>query len=161
MKNLILTFVFATAYLFSFAGFESTESSNIKSINYVVSTNGVKYFKKIRIGLNGKIIAKTNEGKKVTYSLNDIESYRINGNEYQSKYVVNEGSQTVEKVFLQRIYTVAGYSLFKKVKGADERFQLSDLYVYKGDVQMHQLNNENYKVILSFFFPKFNMMFSK
>jgi hypothetical protein len=64
-------------------------------------------------------------------------------------------TQTVEKVFLQRIYTAAGYSLFKKVKGANERFKLSDLYVYKGDIQMHQLDKENYKIILSFFFPKY------
>ena len=160
MKNLILTIVLTTAYLCSFATIDNSEASDINSINYVVSNDNVKYFKKMRKGLNGKIIAKTFEGEKVVYTLDEVESYRVNGKEFQRKYVVNTETQIVEQVFLQRISTVAGYSLFKRVKGAGERFQLTDLYVYKGDVQMHQVNNENHTVILSFFSPKFNEMFS-
>jgi hypothetical protein len=67
----------------------------------------------------------------------------------------------VESVFMQKLYTAAGYTLFKKVKSTDDRLKLTDFYVYKGDMQVHQLNKENYKVILSFFFPKYNLMFSK
>jgi transcription elongation factor len=161
MKNLILTIVLTTAYFCSFGILIDSKGSDINSINYVVSNDNVQYFKKMRKGLNSTIIARTFEGEKVVYKLDNVESYRINGKEYQRKYLVNTHTQTVEKVFLQRIYTAAGYSLFKKVKGANERFKLSDLYVYKGDIQMHQLDKENYKIILSFFFPKFNQMFSK
>ena len=160
MKNLILTLVLATAYLCSFATIETTKGSDIKSINYIESYDGVKYFKKMRKGLNGKLIATTIDGEKVSYDLDNVRTYRMNGKEYQKKYIVNTQSQTVEKEFLQRMYTAAGYSLFKRVKGANERFSLSDLYVYKGETQMHQLNKENHKVILSFFFPRFNLMFS-
>jgi len=161
MKQTILTLVLAIFYISTFAATENTDASEIKNINYVVSEDGIKYFKKMRNGINGKLIAKTSNGEKVVYDLNEVKSYRINGKEYQSKYVVNKESNIVKKVFLQRVYTAAGYSLFKRVSSANERFKLSDLYVYKGDVQMHQLNKENYKVILSFFFPEFNLMFSK
>jgi ABC-type uncharacterized transport system substrate-binding protein len=161
MKNVILTLVLITAYVFSFATIENSKRTDINTINYVKTNDNVRYFKKLRNGFNSRIIAKTLEGEKVVYNLDEVESYRINGKEYQRKYIVNATTQTVEKVFLQRLYTVAGYSLFKRVKTANERFKLSDLYVYKGDIQMHQLNKENHKIILSFFFPKYNQMFSK
>jgi len=161
MKQTIFTLVLAIVYLSSFAAIEKPDASEIKTINYVVNEDGVKYYKKMRNGITGKLIAKTFDGKKVIYNLDEVKSYRLNGKEYQSKYVVNQESSIVDKLFLQRIYTTAGYSLFKRVRGANERFKLTDLYVYKGDIQMYQLNKENYKVILSFFFPKFNMMFSK
>ena len=161
MRKSIFTIVLAIAYFSTFAAFDIPEVTEVKNINYVETTEGVKYFKKMRKGLNGKLIAKTNEGQKVVYDFNEVMSFRINGKEFQSKFVVNTESNTVDKLYLQRIYTVAGYSLFKRVRSANEQFQLSDLYVYKGDIQMYQLNEENHKVILSFFFPEFNMMFSQ
>jgi hypothetical protein len=47
--------------------------------------------KKMRKGLNNTIIAKTNSGEKVVYKLNELDSYRINGKEFQRKYVVHQG----------------------------------------------------------------------
>jgi hypothetical protein len=131
------------------------------TIHFVVNNDGITYYKKMRKGLNNTIIAKTNSGEKVVYKLNELDSYRINGKEFQRKYVVHQGFEKVESVFMQKLYTAAGYTLFKKVKSTDDRLKLTDFYVYKGDMQVHQLNKENYKVILSFFFPKYNLMFSK
>jgi len=159
MKQTIFTLVLLAAYLNMFSNPVDIPESKSTEVNYVLTDTSITYFHKIRKGFSDRLIAKK-YGEKTVYNMDDVIAYRKDGKEFVKKFVVKKNSYTVEALFLQKICTCAGYTLFKKLKGANEPLHLNDFYVYKGDIQMYQLDQENYQVILKFFFPKFNEMFS-
>ena len=155
MKKSIITFVI----IFAFTGiFANTNTADIT--DYVVTEDGITYVKKLRIGVNNNLIGITSEGDKINFDKADVKIYRKNGREFKRLYLVNEGSDYVKNVFLERIYTRAGYSIYKKESSASEKMNLNNFYVYYEDKLELQLNKENYKDVLSFFFPKFNLLFA-
>ena len=156
MKKSIITLVFAIAYLSIFAA-PTTKSENIE---FVLTEDGITFVKNLRNGLNHTLTAKNDAGEKIVFNLEEVKAYRKDGKEFHSKYVVEEGSKVVRKTFLQKIYTRAGYSVYKRVKRINENSKIGDYFVYNNDTQEYQLNKSNYKAILSFFFPNFNLLYS-
>ncbi len=156
MKKSIFTIVLAIAYLSIFAA----PATDIKNIDYVVTDEGITYVINLRYGIDNNLTAKNDAGEKIIFNLDEVKAYRKNGKEYQCKYFVEEGSQVVRKTFLQKIYTRAGYSVYKREKRMNENTNIEDYYVYNNETQEYQFNKNNYKVILSFFFPKFNLLYS-
>lgn len=156
MKKSIFTIVLAIAYLSIFAAPVPTG----KDVDYVVTDKGITYVENLRYGIDNNLITKTDVGKKIVFNMDEVKSYRKNGKEYHSKYFVEKGSKVVTKTFLQKLYTRAGYSIYKRVKSMNESSNIEDFYVYNNETQEYQFNKDNYKVILSFFFPKFNLLYS-
>lgn len=156
MKKSIFTLVLAIAYLSIFAA----PATNDNNIEFVLTDDGITFVKNLRHGINNNLTAKNDAGEKITYSLDEVKAYRKDGKEFHCKYVVEEGSQIVRKTFLQIIYTRAGYSFYKRLKRVKENSNIKDYFVYKNEAQEYQLNKDNYKVILSFFFPNFNLLYS-
>ena len=138
----------------------ATPTPNINNVDYVVTEKGITYVVNLRHGINNNLTAKTETGEKIVFNLEDVKAYKKDGKEFQSKYFVEEGSQTVRKTFLQKVYTRAGYSLYKRVNKLNGGKEIEDFYVYNYETQEYKINKENYKVILCFFFPKYNLMYS-
>lgn len=154
IKLLIIT----TISLFIFSGvYASEKSENV--LDYIVTEDGITFFKKLREGLNNNLVAITSDGDKLKFNKGDVKAYRKKGKEYKKLYLVEEGSIYVKKIFLERIVTKAGYTLYKKVN-TGENLSLNDFYVYYNDKLELQLNQENHKTVLSFFFSKFNMLYA-
>ena len=149
MKKSIFTIaLIAITFTSTFAG----SSNKVKVTDYVVTDEGITYVTKLRTGIDNTLTATNEFGEKIKFNKEEVKSYRKNGREYKSLYYVNEGSNFVNKTFMQRIFTRAGYSIYKNT---------NQFYVYLGDQLELKINKENYKVVLSFFFPKFNELFSK
>jgi hypothetical protein len=89
-----------------------------------------------------------------------LENLKLTGKFTLRDILLLKGQNEVQEVFMQKICTCSGYTLYKKIKSANEDLNITDFFVYQNETQMHQLNEENYKVILSFFFSKFNEMFA-
>ena len=156
MKKLIFTLVLAIAYLSIFAA----PTKNSKDVEFVLTENGITFVKNLRHGINNNLTAKNDAGEKIVFNLNEVKAYRKDGKEFYCKYFVEEGSQVVRRTFLQKIYTRAGYSVYKRVKRMNMNSYTEDYYVYCSEIQEYKINKENYKIILSFFFPKFNLLYS-
>ena len=157
MKKSIFTIVLAIAYLRIFAA-PTTRSENVE---FVLTDDGITFVTKLRHGIDNSLVAKNGDGEKIVFNMDEVKAYRKDGKEFHCKYVVEEGTQVVKKTFLQMVYTRAGYSIYKRVKRMNENSKIEDFFVYNNDTQEYQLNKNNYKVILSFFFPKLNQLFSK
>ena len=156
MKKSIFTIVLAIAYLSIFAA----PITNSKDIEFILTEDGITFVTNLRHGINNNLTAKNDAGEKIVFNLDEVKAYRKDGKEFHCKYVVEEGSQVVRKTFLQKIYTRVGYSVYKREKRMNENTNIEDYYVYNNETQEYQFNKENYKVILSFFFPKFNLLYS-
>lgn len=156
MKQLIITIG-----LILFAAMSFSRPSNAVDVkDYIVTDDGVTYVDKVRLGWGNSMIGVTEKGSKLKFDKKEVKAYRKKGREFKRLYLVEKGSYYVKSVFLERIYTRAGYTIYKKITPNRYDFDLNDLYVYKGENLELQLNNENYKVVLSFFFPTFNKMFN-
>ena len=147
MKKSIITLALtAVTILSAFA----TGTKDLK--DYIVTEEGIIYADKVITGIDKTITAKYESGESMTFNKEEVKAYRKKGKEFKRFYKVSEGSKFVSRVFMQKLYTRAGYDLYKYGK---------DFYVYSGETLELKVNNENYKVILSFFFPKFNLLFSR
>ena len=147
MKKSILTLTIVTLTTLSiFAG-------NIKNLNdYVVTEEGILYVEKVKLGIDNTVTAKLVNGETIIFKSEDVKAYRKKGKVFKRMYKVAEGSTFVNRIFVQKLHSRAGYDLYRHGK---------DFYVYYNDVQELKVNRENYKVVLSFFFPKFNLKYSK
>jgi hypothetical protein len=159
MKQTIFTLVLSIAFLsMNAASFKIPEYTS-KGSDYVLTDTSIQYFETIRKGFSDKLIAKNN-GDKTVFNMDNVREFKVDGKVYVKRYIVIEGTNEVQEVFMQKICTCSGYTLYKKIKSANEDLNITDFFVYQNETQMHQLNEENYKVILSFFFSKFNEMFA-
>ena len=65
------------------------------------------------------------------------------------------------RLFRTSLPSAKKYMIFyKNLSPRYYQLSLSDFYVYRGENFELQLNEENYKVVLSFFFPVFNEMYN-
>ena len=156
MKKSIITLVLAITSLSIFAA--SVDKS--EHIEFVLTDNGITFVNNLRHGINNNLVAVNNSGEKHVFNKEDVKIFRKGGKEFHRRYVVEEGSQVVKKEFLQLIYTRSGYSFYKRANKTNENLGLNDYFVYKNETQKYQLNENNYKSILSFFFPKYNLLYS-
>ena len=156
MKKSILTLVLAIASISIFAA-PVNKSENVE---FVLTDNGITFVNNLRHGINNNLVAINNLGEKLVFNMEDVKKFRKDGKEFHSRYVVKEGSQVVKKTFMQLICTRAGYSFYKRSNKTDENLELNNFYVYKKETQKYHLNEKNYKSILSFFFPRYNLLYS-
>lgn len=156
MKKSILTLVLAIASISIFAA-PVNKSENVE---FVLTDNGITFVNNLRHGINNNLVAVNNSGEKLVFNMEDVKKFRKDGKEFHRRYVVEEGSQVVRKVFMQLIYTRAGHSFYKRSNKTDDNLGLKNFFVYKNETQEYQLNENNYKSILSFFFPRYNLLYS-
>ena len=156
MKQTIITIAFAVIFSGLFAAPNTT--NEVK--DYVVTEKGITYVEKVRNGLNHCLVAITGFGEKLRIDLDEVKAFRRKGKEYTRLYLVESGSTTVKSVLMERLITRAGYTLYKRTIHATDELGLNDFFVYEGDKLVLQLNENNYKVVFSFFYTKMNMMFA-
>lgn len=147
MKKSILTIALTVITILS------TFAINKKDLkDYVVTDDGIIYADKVKVSYNNDLTAEYKTGESLTFKSEEVKSYRKRGKVFERFYIVSEISSFVDRIFMQKVYTRAGYSLFRHGKS---------FYVSDGDQLELKIDKENYKVVLSFFFPKFNMLYSK
>ena len=162
MKKSIITITLTTVLLFAFSGLFATPKESIKVMDYVVTDNGITYVEKIRNGFKNSLVGRNNFGEKIKFNKSEVKAFRKNGREFKRLYLVEKGSYYVQSVILERLYTRAGYTIYKKTDVSYDDLTINDFYIYYKDKTLElQLNQENYKVVLSFFFTKFNKLYAK
>ncbi|RLD51576.1 MAG: hypothetical protein DRI94_05675 [Bacteroidetes bacterium] len=154
MKHLMITITMVLILSNVFAS-----PNNYKVKDYVVTNKGIKYFEKLRTRADYSLIALNTYGEKFKFQREDVRAFRKNGKEYKHFYMVKKGSNFVKSVFLERLSTRAGYTIYKKIRFFGEP-EITDFYVYyKGKLEL-QLDTENYKTVLSFFSPYCNLIYN-
>ncbi len=153
MKQLMITITMVLILSNVFAN-----PNKYKLKDYVVTKNGITYFEKLRTGADNSLIALNTSGEKFRFYREEVKAFRKNGKEFKHFYMVKKGSNYVKSVFLERLGTRAGYTIYKKIKFFGKA-EITDFYVYyKGRLEL-QLDTENYKTVLSFFSPYCNLMY--
>ncbi len=92
-----------------------------------------------------------------------VSHYRVEQNAVASKADKISFYSSVSNILEKNgneYYSRAGYTIFKKNNSSSEKLSLNNFYVKYDDKKELQLNKENYKYVLSFFFPYFNLLYA-
>ena len=156
MKTTILTILLSVLYITGFS-----EKSDYKDLaDYVLTDQGIVYLTDLEYGLNSYLIGKNNKEEKVYFSKKEIISYRLDGEIFSKKKLIVDGKECSECTFMQEMITSAGYTVCMHEKPVGNNKKITEFFVYYNDNYELQINNENLRVILSFFFPEFNKLYS-
>ena len=147
MKKSIFTIALTAMTILSTFAFNTKELKD-----YIVTEEGIVYADKVKIGNDQTVTAKFESGESMTFKSEEVKAYRKSGKVFKRFYKVAEGSTFVNRIFIQKLYSRAGYDLYRMGKS---------FYVYSGDQLELKIDKDNYKAVLSFFFPKFNLKYSK
>ncbi len=148
MKTIILTVILALTVL-------STEAKSL-IIDYVVTNEGITYFKKVKYGLyDAYLIGITESGDKVKFLKEDIKSFRKNGEVFKKTNLNEKGKGLNNCVFMKLLQTRHGFSLYLYECIGVNGNTVQRCFVYKGDQQVLEVDYRNYIQIISFFEKKY------
>ena len=156
MKTTILSIVLTMFYFTMFSG---TSVSNDLT-DYVLTDQGIVYVTDLRYGLKSYLVGKINKEEKVYFSKKEILSYRLNGKVFSKKKLIINGKECSECTFMEKLITRAGYTVYMHEKTINVNKKITEFFVYYAGKYELQINNKNLPVILSFFFPEFNKLYT-
>jgi hypothetical protein len=149
MKSLILTSVMA---LMIFAA-----DAKPMLIDYVLTDDGITYFQKVKFNYSDNyLIGVTESGEKIKFSRNEIQSFRKDGVVYNRAKLEEKGKACDNCVFMKLLKTRHGFNLYAFDCYDCNGQPVQKCFVYKGDQKVLEVDNENYRQIISFFKMKYN-----
>jgi len=152
MKKLIVS---VSVAMLSIAGFAAAPSSTW----FKTSDKGQINCENIRIGTSKARIALEN-GEKIAVSLEDLDSYSIDGKVYDKKMVYKDGKSTGKMTYMRLIESQNGLSLYESAEldyeSIDPLQTYNKYYVYNGEAMHLALNEASLPSVFNFFGVKWS-----
>jgi hypothetical protein len=124
-------------------------------VNYVKTSDGTFFFKKVKHGISCCLVGVKDNGDKVKFEKSEILAFAKDGQLYEKKPVYKGNKQTGEMEFMAVKCIRNGLTLYeyeyisKKTDQAARRY-----YVFKGDEYMCEMDNTNKPTLCDFFTKK-------
>lgn len=146
MKKLSILLVLITFSLVSF-----TNAQDLT--DYVVANGKAYYAKDVKFGLtkSSYIIAKMQDGTKKAFIKDEIDMYRIDGVTYEKKPLIKNNKVTDEFAFMEVIAYKNGMKIYKNSYFDINGKEVKDLYIFKKDHYVVDINNHNQEHLVQFF----------
>jgi hypothetical protein len=151
MKKLIVVF---SVVMFSIAGFASKPAAR-----YVVTKDGRFDCKQISFGMQNARIVLSN-GKKSTIPIENINSYTIDGKQYD-KLELNKKGKDASEVFMELVKTRDDLSLYRLSQVNYDLIpdlqKVDNYYVYQNGKLYLELSNKTLPSVLQYFDVKYEI----
>jgi hypothetical protein len=149
MKTIILTAIMALTVL-------STDAKSLIT-DYVVTDDGISYFKSVKYTYgDAYLVGLTESGVKVKFIRDDIKSFRKDGDVFNKTKLIEKGNACDNCVFMRLIDSRHGFSLYLYDCLDNNGEPMKRCFVYKEDQKVLEVDNKNYKQIISFFSLRYN-----
>ena len=119
--------------------------------DYVICEDGVRYFEKVRYGLNTSLVGISESGR-VAYKSEDVISFRRNGRVYERMPVIRNNKETGRYDFLELVAYRNGMKVFREDSGGIPGRRSNDLIVYKDGKYVVRFDSKNSDNLGRFFF---------
>lgn len=143
MKNLFIIAVFMIAAL--------TVSATPKVTDYIVTQNGVEYFKKVKTNSTKYIVGVMSDGTRVMHLKESVKAYRQNGAIFENTGNVKNNEVFKNCQFLELLNTKCDCKVYRYYKVDSQGDLVSEIIVYSNDKFVTVVTQENVAQILSFF----------
>ena len=149
MKTIILTAIMALTVL-------STDAKSLIS-DYVVTDDGISYFKSVKYSYgDAYLVGVTETGERVKFLRDEIKSFRKEGDVFRKTKFIENGTGCDNCVFMRLIHSRHGFSLCMYDCLDNNGEPMKRCFVYKDDQKVLEVDNKNYKQIISFFSLRYN-----
>lgn len=124
-------------------------------VNYVKTSDGTFFFKKVKYGISCCLVGVKDNGDKVKFEKSEILSFAKDGQLYEKMPVYKGNKPTGEEEFMAVKCYRNGLTLYeyeyvsKKTDQPARRY-----YVFKGDKYMCEMDNTNKPTLCDFFTKK-------
>jgi hypothetical protein len=119
--------------------------------DYVVCEDGVRYFEKVRFGLNN-CLAGISESGREAYQFEDIISFRRNGRVYEKMPVIRNNKETGRYDFLELVAYRNGMKVFIDGSGVITGRTSANYIVYQDGKYVVTFDVKNNETLANFFF---------
>jgi hypothetical protein len=136
------------------AMFTLTAYSTPKVVDYVVTNDGIEFFKKVREGYTNYIVAVKEDGTKIKYTKDEVLSFRTSGEVFIKKTYFDKSKKCEDCTFMQLFRTRHGFSIFLYTYNDSGQY-LYKCLVYKGDDFVLEVDESNADQIIHFFSKKY------
>ncbi len=119
--------------------------------DYVICDEGVRYFEKVRYGLNSNLVGISEAGR-LRYQAEDVISFRRNGRVYERMPVIRNHMETGRYNFMELVAYRNGMKVFRESPGGIPGRKSHDLIVYKDGKYVVRFDGKNSDNLGRFFF---------
>ena len=148
MKKIFLIMIFAV--------FSSALVAGDGYGDFVVTNDGVFYFKNVRHGFSNFLVCKKANGEKVKFSKSDVLIYQNNGERYEKMIVYKNCKLSTDCAFMRVLGYKNGMKLFEHLTYCDSGKKIPCYFIYKGDRLIVEINDKNYESIRQFYKGDYN-----
>ena len=119
--------------------------------DYVITGDGVQYFKNLHYGIKNFLVGKDESGK-VCYQADEVVVYRKDGHVYEKMPVICDGKETGCYSFMELVAYRNGLKVFRHSSYWGCNIARQDEYiVYKNGCYHLSFDEENFKILSKFF----------
>jgi hypothetical protein len=120
--------------------------------DYVKTSDGTFFFKRVRQGINCCLVGIKENGEKVKFMKPEIIAYAKDGQVYEKMPLYNSNQASGEKVFMALVTYRHGLKLYKYENMAGQSSsKFRRYFVFKGEKFMLEINEKNRPTMISFF----------
>ncbi len=119
--------------------------------DYVICGEDVRYFEKVRYGLNSNLVGISEEGR-VHYQAEDVVSFSRNGRIYERMPVIRNNKETGRYEFMELVAYRNGMKVFRESSGGIPGRKSQDLIGYKDGKYLVRFDEKNSETLSKFFF---------
>ena len=119
--------------------------------DYVICGEGVRYFEKVRYGLNTSLVG-IEESARVRYHAEDVISFRRNGRIYERMPVIRNNKETGRYSYMELVAYRNGMKVFRESSYGSLGRPSYDYIVYKDGKYVVRFDEKNSENLSEFFF---------
>jgi hypothetical protein len=128
-----------------------------KSPEFVVTSDGVQYFNKLKMTMSGQLIGR-NEAGVVKYKKDDVMSFRLKGKIYEKVPLYKDKELTGDYVFMELCGYRNGLKVYKHKDFDAVGDEVNFAFVYKDKVYWLAVDKGNAESLSAFFGLNFRVV---
>jgi len=119
--------------------------------DYVICGEDVRYFEKVRYGLNSNLVGISEEGR-VHYQAEDVISFSRNGRIYERMPVIRNNKETGRYSYMELVAYRNGMKVFRESPDGNPGRPTNDYIVYQDGKYVVRFDEKNSETLSKFFF---------
>ena len=119
--------------------------------DYVICGEDVRYFEKVRYGLNTSLVGIAESGR-VRYLAEDVISFRMNGRVYERMPVIRNNKETGRYSYMELVAFRNGLKVFRESSDGSPVRPSYDYIVYQDGKYVVRFDEKNSENLSKFFF---------
>ena len=119
--------------------------------DFVITNDGVYYFKNVRSGIAHFLVCKKADGEKVTFKQVEVLAYSVDGQRFEKMPVLKKNKLTDDFAFMRVLSYKNGLKLYEYKCCDLSGEELAAYFIFKNEKFVVDVNSRNFESIKEFY----------